>query len=45
VFLYALSVLLITYVLAFCSYHALEKHFLRLKRPFEPSERVRNISA
>jgi len=34
VFLYAVGVLLATYVLAFCSYHLLEKRFLRLKRPF-----------
>ena len=32
VFLYAAGVLLVTYALAFCSYHLLEKHFLRLKR-------------
>jgi peptidoglycan/LPS O-acetylase OafA/YrhL len=34
VFLYALAVLLMTYALSLCSYHVLEKHFLRLKRPF-----------
>ncbi|HEY4751170.1 MAG TPA: acyltransferase [Steroidobacteraceae bacterium] len=35
VFVYALAVLGVSYLLAFCSYHALEKHFLRLRRPFE----------
>lgn len=34
-FAYTLAVLLISYVLAFCSYHALEKHFLKLKRFFD----------
>jgi peptidoglycan/LPS O-acetylase OafA/YrhL len=35
VFVYALIVLVTTYALSFVSYHALEKHFLRLKRSFE----------
>jgi peptidoglycan/LPS O-acetylase OafA/YrhL len=43
VFLYALVLLLCTYVLAFLSYHLLEKHFLRLKRPFELHERRREV--
>ena len=34
-FAYGLAVLLITYVLAWCSYHGLEKHFLKLKRFFD----------
>lgn len=37
---YALAVLLISYLLAFLSYHALEKHFLRLKGAFEPRNRA-----
>jgi len=41
VFLYALVLLLITYVLAFCSYHVLEKHFLRMKRALEPRNAAR----
>jgi peptidoglycan/LPS O-acetylase OafA/YrhL len=36
VFGYALVLLLISYLLAFASYHALEKHFLRLKGAFGP---------
>jgi peptidoglycan/LPS O-acetylase OafA/YrhL len=35
VYVYALVVLGVTYLLALCSYHALEKPFLRLKRRFE----------
>jgi len=35
VFLYALAVFAISYVAAVCSYHGLEKHFLKLKRFFE----------
>jgi peptidoglycan/LPS O-acetylase OafA/YrhL len=35
--MYSVVILLITYLLAFCSYHALEKHFLRLKRVFASS--------
>jgi peptidoglycan/LPS O-acetylase OafA/YrhL len=35
VFVYGLVILLVSYLLAFCSYHLLEKHFLRLKRFFE----------
>jgi hypothetical protein len=31
-FIYALAVYGVAYVAAFCSYHALEKHFLKLKR-------------
>jgi len=34
-FVYALVVFAVSYVAAFCSYHALEKHFLKLKRFFE----------
>ena len=34
-FLYALVVFAVSYVAAFCSYHALEKHFLKLKGWFE----------
>jgi len=33
---YVIAVLLVSCALAFCSYHLLEKHFLRLKRFFEP---------
>jgi peptidoglycan/LPS O-acetylase OafA/YrhL len=40
VFVYAALLLLVTYLLAFCSYYALERHFLRLKRPFELRARV-----
>jgi peptidoglycan/LPS O-acetylase OafA/YrhL len=36
VFLYALALLGASYVLGFCSYHLLEKHFLKLKALFEP---------
>jgi peptidoglycan/LPS O-acetylase OafA/YrhL len=43
VFAYALAVLLISYLLAFCSYHAFEKHFLRLKRWFEPGTGARKV--
>jgi peptidoglycan/LPS O-acetylase OafA/YrhL len=32
---YSLAVLLISYALAFCSYHALEKPFLKLRRFFD----------
>jgi peptidoglycan/LPS O-acetylase OafA/YrhL len=35
VFAYGLVILLLSYLLAFCSYHLLEKHFLSLKRFFE----------
>lgn len=35
--LYSLTMLLLTYLLALCSYHAFEKHFLRVKRFFEPT--------
>ena len=35
VFTYSIAVLLISYGLAFCSYYALERRFLRLKRFFE----------
>jgi peptidoglycan/LPS O-acetylase OafA/YrhL len=34
-FIYALAVFGVSYVAAFCSYHALEKHFLKLKRFFD----------
>lgn len=34
-FIYGLGVFAISYVVAFCSYHALEKHFLKLKRFFD----------
>lgn len=37
VFVYALGILLVSYGLGFCSYHVLEKHFLRLKPAFERS--------
>jgi peptidoglycan/LPS O-acetylase OafA/YrhL len=43
VFVYALVVLGVTYLLARCSYSALEKHFLRLKRPFELHARAREV--
>ena len=33
---YSLAILLVSYLLAFCSYHAFEKRFLRMKRLFEP---------
>ena len=36
VFGYALALLLVSYLLAVCSYHALELHFLRLKGTFAP---------
>jgi peptidoglycan/LPS O-acetylase OafA/YrhL len=36
VLVYAVGVLAITYLLAFCSYHMLEKHFLNLKPLLEP---------
>ncbi len=36
VFLYALVLLGVSYVLGFCSYHLLEKHFLKLKSLFAP---------
>jgi len=39
VLVYAVGVLAITYLLAFCSYHMLEKHFLNLKRLLEPVSR------
>jgi peptidoglycan/LPS O-acetylase OafA/YrhL len=39
VFLYAAAVLLATYVLALCSYHLLEKRFLRLKGVFTGAAR------
>jgi peptidoglycan/LPS O-acetylase OafA/YrhL len=45
VFAYGVGVLLVSYVLAFCSYHALERHFLRLKRLFEPRIAVRPATA
>jgi peptidoglycan/LPS O-acetylase OafA/YrhL len=32
---YALAVFVISYFLAYCSYHGLEKHFLRLKQPLD----------
>jgi peptidoglycan/LPS O-acetylase OafA/YrhL len=35
VFLYALAVFAISYLAAVCSWHGLEKHFLKLKRCFE----------
>jgi peptidoglycan/LPS O-acetylase OafA/YrhL len=34
-FVYGLAVFLISYGVAFCSYHGLEKHFLKLKRFFD----------
>ena len=40
VFLYALAILLCTYVLAFLSYHLLEKRFLLLKRRFTVAPRA-----
>jgi peptidoglycan/LPS O-acetylase OafA/YrhL len=39
VFGYALTVLVVTYLLAWVSYHGYEKHFLELKRAFEPRQR------
>lgn len=36
IFFYSLAILLVSYLLAFCSYHAFEKRFLRMKRFFEP---------
>jgi peptidoglycan/LPS O-acetylase OafA/YrhL len=39
---YSLAILLVSYLLAFCSYHAFEKHFLRMKRFFEPSSAGRS---
>ncbi len=38
VFLYALALLGVSYALGFCSYHLLEKHFLKLKVLFAPVE-------
>jgi peptidoglycan/LPS O-acetylase OafA/YrhL len=35
VFVYAIAVLAVSYLLGLASYHLLEKHFLRLKRLFE----------
>jgi peptidoglycan/LPS O-acetylase OafA/YrhL len=35
VFLYALAVFAVSYVAAACSYHGLEKHFLKFKRFFD----------
>jgi peptidoglycan/LPS O-acetylase OafA/YrhL len=35
VFVYGLVVFLVSYLVAFCSYHGLEKHFLKLKRFFD----------
>jgi peptidoglycan/LPS O-acetylase OafA/YrhL len=35
VFLYALAVFALSYLAAVCSYHGLEKHFLKLKRCFD----------
>jgi peptidoglycan/LPS O-acetylase OafA/YrhL len=35
VFTYGLVVFLVSYLAAFCSYHALEKQFLKLKRFFD----------
>ena len=37
VFVYALVLILASYLAGFCSYHLLEKHFLRLKRYLEPA--------
>ena len=34
---YSFAILLMTYLLAACSYHGFEKHFLRMKRFFEPA--------
>jgi peptidoglycan/LPS O-acetylase OafA/YrhL len=39
VFMYASLVLAVSYLLGMCSYHVLEKHFLTLKRYFEPGGR------
>ncbi|HSY46450.1 MAG TPA: acyltransferase [Steroidobacteraceae bacterium] len=43
-FAYTLAVLLISYALALCSYHALEKPFLNLKRFFESRGRTTAVS-
>jgi peptidoglycan/LPS O-acetylase OafA/YrhL len=43
-FAYSLAVLLISCGLALCSYHALEKPFLRLKRFFEPHGPTTGVS-
>jgi peptidoglycan/LPS O-acetylase OafA/YrhL len=37
VFMYALTILGVSYLLGFTSYHLLEKHFLKLKSRLEPS--------
>ena len=37
IFIYAPVLILVSYLLAFCSYHLFEKHFLRLKRYFDPT--------
>jgi peptidoglycan/LPS O-acetylase OafA/YrhL len=40
VLLYALALLGVSYALALCSYHLLERHFIRLKAYFEPGEAI-----
>jgi peptidoglycan/LPS O-acetylase OafA/YrhL len=38
VFIYAAALILVSYVLGFCSYQLLEKHFLRLKQYLNPAQ-------
>jgi len=42
VFIYATTVLAVSYPLGMCSYHVLEKHFLTLKRFFVPGRSARS---
>ena len=37
IFFYSVAILLVSYLLAFLSYHGFEKHFLRMKRFFAPA--------